>query len=222
MGAAVTAVVISTFFAFQFKTQRDAALDALAAYQQPDVSVQAEGVAAQRSAGREDEVAPSPIKPESIAALQSSLNRDNSTGLFGAAFNADLAAKLETVVPHLEQLGFQGEIRLTSHLGRFCLVVSEQGSYELAPADLPVAQCAHLGHVLDLSNYVDDRMDVQFASALSRLGSDVLQVKPVALYVEDSMATMDYPGLGVSAAEWNAIAKINNRVVVELIPTVSG
>ena len=233
-GLAVTALVITSFFAWQFKSQRDVALNALALQNNPPVQTSssvdttaleapdkeaADKEAADKEAANTRQPNQNGLKPETIAALQSSLNRDNHTDLFGAAFNADLAAKLETMVPRLEQMGFQGEIRLTSHLGRFCLAVSEQGSYELAPADMPVAQCAHLGHVLDLSNYVDDRMDVEFAKTLAVLESEQLQVKPVALYVEDSQQAMEYPGAGVSAAEWNAIARINNRVVVELIPT---
>ncbi|MEM7101182.1 MAG: response regulator [Pseudomonadota bacterium] len=220
MGLAVTAIVISSFFAFQFKNQRDAAMDALARYSEQSSTAQNKSMS-----DREIPLEPASepqfvqINEQTLTLLQSSLNRDNNTGLFGAAFNAELASKIETVVPRLEKLGFQGEIRLTSHLGRFCLTVSDNGSYELAPADMPVAQCAHVGHVLDLSNYVDDRMDPDFALALSRLNESNLKVTPVALYIDDSVESMDYPGAGVSAAEWNAIAKINNRVVVELIPT---
>ena len=222
--AAVSMVVVSAFFAFQFKNQRDTAIDALAAYRVADTQMIAEAdvetvpEASEQLAEVSEPESILSIKPETIAALQSSLNRDNNTGLYGAAFNADLAAKLETVVPYLEQMGFDGEVRLTSHLGRFCLTVSDQGSYELAPADLPVSQCAHMGHVLDTSNFVNDRMDPDFATTLARLEDKDLDVKPVALYMDDSVATIEYPGPGVSAAEWNAIAKINNRVEVELIP----
>ena len=232
LSAALVGVMAASLIALQFKYERDQLVEKLGTNNQAhNLSIQhnrseldqgqigsAENPLGQEAVGQVGASAiPQGVDRSAIAALQWSLNHDTTTQFYAPAFGAELAQRLRGVLPHLQNLGFKGEIRLTSHLGKFCLALNEQGSYDLAAADTPVSQCAHLGHILDLSNFPEDRMAEEFSN-LVEANIPSLQIQLVALYVNESNAATPYPQISANAEHWNAAAQENNRVEVELIP----
>ncbi len=221
-GIAMIFVVVSSFLGWQFKQQRDVALNNLErvqaqarilSFSPPDIST---------SDGSEEAQAQTThaVASSTLEALQWSLNQGNDTAMYEWAFSDALANKLQGMLDHLENLGFQGEIKLTSHLGRFCLQVDDNGTYVLANEDLLAANCDYSGHVLDHSSFVTDRLGPEFAKLIERVNGGV-QLNLVALYASDSTPRVPYPPGTARAGDWNAVARQNNRVEVELIPQVA-
>ncbi len=213
-GVAVMLMVVTSFLGWQFKQQRDAALDKLHNLQAAAGSVVIPAAVEQASVA---DAGPRVVPAEALQALQWSLNQGNDTSMYDWAFSAALAEKVEGMFDHLDRLGFRGEIKLTSHLGRFCLVVDDAGTYVLADNSTPVLDCAYSGHVLDNSSFVTDRLGPEFAELMEQSPANV-ELNLVALYASDSRPLVPYPPTSVTAGDWNAVARQNNRVEVELIP----
>ena len=130
------------------------------------------------------------------------------------AFGDDLADRLDELLPHIEALGFKGEIVLTSHLGNFCLQVDDTGRYQLAAPEASYESCDYFGHVAENNDFVSERLSEKFSRLLqNQQGSDVA-LRLVALTAGDSQPQVDYPVAAATAGEWNAAARLNNRVAV--------
>jgi len=114
-------------------------------------------------------------------------------------------------------MGFAGELRLTSHLGEFCMVPDAYGNLQLAAPDTPVSECGVLGHPLSTSSYVSDRLTVPFAQLLRAEANGGIQLELVALDLADSTTATSYPTLSAFASTWNDIAARNNRVEIEVV-----
>ena len=112
-------------------------------------------------------------------------------------------------------------MQLDSHLGEFCLNGSEVDGYTLPPADLPVTECALIGHPLQDLPSLGSRQSIAFANFLATsplVNNSGIDIELVTyLY---SHPLVDYPPLheDISAYEWNRIAARNNRVEVTLVP----
>ena len=222
-GALVVALVVAGFLAFQFKSQRDSALDqvsslrgsqAAVAGQEPPAAADADGAAVLGSSSVE-------IAAGVLPALEWSANEGNFVALHAEPFSPQLADKIRSLVAHLERIGFSGEIRLTSHLGRFCLREDGGGNYLMASADAGMIDCDRVGHPLDGSTYVSDRLSVEFADLLLDDPAPGITLNLVALDDAQSQPYIDYPDAGATAGEWNAVALLNNRVEVELLAGTS-
>ncbi|MEM9620554.1 MAG: response regulator [Pseudomonadota bacterium] len=220
-GCALVGLVVALFLGWQFKQQRDAAHLQLAGIEASTQALTTEQRTAIREAAESlGEEPATPDAADALLALQWSLNHGNDTAMYEPAFNQRLAAKLEGMFTHLEGLGFRGEIRLTSHLGQFCLDVSDSGTYELVGDDRPAADCAYKGHILDISSFVSERITPEFSRLLDQAPAS-MEISLVALYATDSQPLVAYPSTSSSARDWNQVAQQNNRVAVELLPANS-
>ena len=213
-------VVVSGFFAWQFKSERD---DALAQMQMQMQSVEASQNALvdgeietmQRELRRVQSQVDT-LRADTLDGLTWSLNEGNFVHLGEHAFGARLAEKVSAFVPFLEEAGFQGEIRLSSHLGRFCMGMNSSGNHVLADPASGASECEIVGHPLD--DYVNDRLSVAFNNLLQQDPAPGIRLNLIALDGQDSTAGWDYPGVESSAGQWNLVALYNNRVEVELLP----
>ncbi|MEZ5557889.1 MAG: response regulator [Pseudomonadales bacterium] len=156
-----------------------------------------------------------------LQALEWQLNRSGRHAHNEPAFNGRRLELVSELLRRLLAAGFEGTVRLTSHLGEFCLMADELGHWQLADPDLSVDRCELLGHPLDDSSFVSDRETVDFAdfAATSPLvnGSGI-ELELVALDRASSRPRYP-PPLGSDRAEdWNRIAAGNNRVEITLLP----
>ena len=219
--AAAIVIAVSSFLAWQFKVERDEALASLR-------MVEAQG-SLQASdqldyLGREVErlqVQADNLREDALDAVVWSMNEGNFVSLREPAFGARLAEKVLSFVPYLEEIGFAGEIRLISHLGQFCLQNDPAGEWVPAAADTPIGQCQHVGHPLDQSDYVSDRLSVAFSELLLEEPAPGIRLELSALNAQQSSPYVEYPQGAVSAAQWNATALLNNRVEVQLVPDLA-
>jgi CheY-like chemotaxis protein len=159
---------------------------------------------------------------KSIDALQWALNQRAGFAYDELPFDDTRAAEVRDLLERLVALKFQGRVRIESHLGEFCLVTDDAGTYQLAPADLPIEACAVVGHPQDNSATVEDQESLGFAefmrsSPLVNVSGIVVEL--VAHDRAHSLRHTPFP-LDVSrAADWNRIAERNNRLEFTLIPT---
>jgi CheY-like chemotaxis protein len=143
------------------------------------------------------------------------------------AFDSVRLAQLQTLLEHLRELGYRGVVRLTSHLGEFCLAADRLG--ELAPAspETPIETCGTIGHPLDGSSFLAERQTEGFAEFMAARPENAQGVR-IELVANDRFAsTRRYPfpepsteAGGVSAEIWNETATRNNRVEYEFLPEV--
>ena len=191
---------------------------------------QMEAMLAEETANRADEVADLNeqigvvadneilLRETSLDALAWAANKDTASGVFEQAFNTQLAADTERLLSYLEDIGFVGTVRMTSHLGRFCLDIDELGNYQLADDSKTAVECDYIGHPLDSSSRVTDRLSVPFGRIQFAYREGPVQLELVALSGPETLDLAIYPGQAASVAEWNQVAGINNRVDIELIP----
>jgi len=149
-----------------------------------------------------------------------SLNESGSHGFDRLAFDAMRLEQLEELLAHLGNIGFEGIVRLSSHLGEFCLGADRLGN--LTPADLTITveECGTIGHPLDDSNFINERQSLEFAEFMEpRTGSSSgVAIELVAHDRYSSTRRYPLPDSPSTAGEWNDIAARNHRVEFELIP----
>jgi CheY-like chemotaxis protein len=129
--------------------------------------------------------------------------------------------RLETLRGLLERLnglGFTGLVRLDSHLGDFCYVAGPDDSWTLAPDDLPADRCGRIGLPSSEARAASARESVSFANFLSARPQDAA-VRVELMPHGNTSPAVPYPPdpQGLTAGEWNLIARQNNRVSVTLL-----
>ncbi len=125
---------------------------------------------------------------------------------------------LRGLVERLAALGFAGIVRLDGHIGDFCYASAADGVLALAPEDLPAERCTRIGLLPEEARAVSGRQSVAFANYLaSRAADPALRIELVA-HGAGQPAVPYPPALeGITAGEWNAVARRNNRVSISLL-----
>jgi CheY-like chemotaxis protein len=149
------------------------------------------------------------------------INQSSPYSVHEEAFSDRRLATVNELVSRLNSLGFRGVVQLESHLGEFCLAGSDAEGYSLAPPDLPVTECALIGHPLQGLASLGERQSIAFANFLAT--SPLLESGAISIEIvpfQYSQRHLEYPSQtsDVSAYEWNRIAAVNNRVDVRLVP----
>jgi CheY-like chemotaxis protein len=149
------------------------------------------------------------------------INQSSPYDVREEAYSDRRLAIIQELVSRLSALGFTGIVQLDSHLGEFCLTGNDVDGYILASPDLPVTECAMIGHPLQQLPSLGERQSIAFAnflatSPLLNNGDISIELVPY-LY---SRPRVNYPPQhsNVSAFEWNRIGAANNRVDVTLLP----
>ncbi len=157
----------------------------------------------------------------SLNALEWAVNRDSGVPFDEPFFNDKRRETIEALLVHARAMGFEGTVRLESHLGEFCLVPDDRGGLRLPDTDMPLSQCVMFGHPLDDSDSAVDRQAVGFANFLATsplVNGSGIEVQVVAHSRADSSRRYSFPANLQTAGEWNRIAELNNRIEYSLIP----
>jgi CheY-like chemotaxis protein len=149
------------------------------------------------------------------------VNQGSPYDVHEEAFSDRRLTMVQELVTRLKSLGFHGTVQLESHLGEFCLTGNDVDGYIEAPADLPVTECALIGHPLQQLPALGERQSIAFANFLATsplVNSGDIQLEIASFLF--SRPRIPYPPQSdtVTAAEWNRVAAANNRVDVRLIP----
>ncbi|XOV82327.1 MAG: response regulator [bacterium] len=211
-------LLVACFLAFQFKMQRDSAVAQLALAEAAQVelmSASRETSAADNAAALEEMAQ---VRNSALRGFAATLNENTDVPMLAPAFSATLAQRLADVLPFLSEMGFAGDVVVTSHLGRFCLMVDAAGQYQLAPDELPMLSCDYIGHLDENNTYVSDRLSVEFAQLLNAREDESPALVLRALDGASSVEMVPYPDSQSNAGQWNAVARLNNRVEISFQP----
>lgn len=159
-----------------------------------------------------------------LAGLAWSLSEAASHPLTEQAFNDQRLAQLETLLEHLQEIGYRGVVRMTSHLGEFCLDSDRLGELVPAAPDTPVEACGTIGHPLDGSSFLGERLSPAFAEFMEQrpTSADGIRIELLASDRFASTRRYPFPEEGARAGDWNRIAERNNRVEFEFQPDGPG
>lgn len=128
---------------------------------------------------------------------------------------------IQELVSRLSALGFSGVIQLDSHLGKFCLTGSDVDGYTLPPPDMPVTECALIGHPLQQLPSLGSRQSIAFANFLATsplVNSGDISIELIPHLYTHPLAEYPPRHEDITAYEWNRVAARNNRVEVTLVP----
>lgn len=159
-----------------------------------------------------------------LSGLAWSLTEGSSHAFAEPAFDNVRLTQLQTLLEHLRKLNFRGVLRLTSHLGEFCLAADRLGELKPASPDTPVEACGTIGHPLDGSRFLGERETEEFAQFIAErpVNADGIRIQLIANDRFASTRRYPFPELsadgGVSAGVWNQTAARNNRVEYEFLP----
>ena len=129
-------------------------------------------------------------------------------------------ADFEELTTHLLAIGFVGEVVVETYVGDHCLVLGTEG-YRLAAPESLAERCDVRGFSPDEALEMSGRQSVAMANFLSasemRTGGDIsFTIVPRG----SSNPILQYPvsATAMTAGEWNAVAEVNNRIEIVLLP----
>jgi CheY-like chemotaxis protein len=149
------------------------------------------------------------------------MNLDGGFEFGEPALGDSALERVHELVTRLRWSGFEGTVRLEGHVGRFCLDGDSSTGFAPALPELPASQCAQVGQDLEIALAMGEAMSDGFSDYLNRFeigrpGNIRLEVVSLG----DDAPKQPYPSStsGISAGDWNQIARHNNRVEVRLLP----
>jgi CheY-like chemotaxis protein len=209
------AIIVLAVLYWRTLEERNAALGALDAAASSAAAVENAVRAADAAARARAETA----SPELLGTLTWAVNETGNVGFDELPFDASRAEQLRGLLDRLATARFRGTVVLESHLGQFCLVSDETGSYRLADPDSPLAACTLFGHPLDDSSFAAERQTPEFREFLETTSLPPgIELRIVAHDRTTSVPRMAYPEDAETAGAWNAVAARNNRVEYSLVP----
>jgi CheY-like chemotaxis protein len=123
--------------------------------------------------------------------------------------------RLRELISDLEGEGFEGQIKITTHTGEFCLTGNGFEGYSLAADDLPFERCDVVGNPFEEGMTAAQRQSLAFANAVASLHSDASNRVTVELEHAGRTPVVPYPDekqMKLTAGDWNRVAVQNNRV----------
>lgn len=127
--------------------------------------------------------------------------------------------QLRELVARLAAAGFQGTIRLETHVGEFCMVRDERGDYRMPSDTLPIQRCEIVTYPAGQAAALGQRQSGAFARYLAdRRPSNRIQIAVVSHGTSRPLVTYPESTNLQTAGDWNQIARLNQRVEIVLQP----
>jgi len=128
---------------------------------------------------------------------------------------------IEQVSDHLADIDFSGVVRIETHTANFCLSTAGTDGYRLADALIPAEQCDQVGLSPGEAYERGLSQSVAFANFM-RLADErsAGRIRYEIVSRGNAVPLVGYPPtlVGITAGEWNAVAALNNRVEVQIVP----
>jgi CheY-like chemotaxis protein len=164
--------------------------------------------------------APSSAEP-SRALLETiawSLNQQSRYDFGEIPFNDTRLQLVRELVSRLAEAGFRGTVRLEGHLGDFCIVRDEQGGNRLPAPGTLFSGCEVLTFPPGEAVRLAQRQSEAFARFLNEQAAARGPIEVNIVSHGASRPFQRYPDHATTASEWNAIARLNQRVEIALVP----
>lgn len=132
-------------------------------------------------------------------------------------------ARLELVrelTARLSDARFRGVVRLDADIGEFCLVRDDQGRYRLPPRGTPFSECEVVTYPPAEAVRLAEQQSQAFTDYLAEQAAARTPIKIVIVSHGASRPYAHPPDSSVltTASQWNAVARLNQRVTVTLLP----
>ncbi len=186
-------------------------------------AIEAERAAAHASsaaaAGR-DRLQPTYNLRAFVSDLEWQANGNTTYGSGKIPFGDQRLKAIDRMVSKLRAIGFHGVVQLDSHVGDFCYVQADDGSWSLGAPDQPMSDCGRIGMGAENALVQSAKQSVAFANYVAALeGNGLTDIRIAVNPRGNTSPILSYPEQSAesTAGEWNRIAKQNNRVQVRLI-----
>lgn len=147
------------------------------------------------------------------------LNQHGQYGFGDEPLGDARLAQLRELIARLAAAGFQGTLRLETHIGEFCLVRDEQGGLRLPSDGLAIDRCEVLTYPPAQATQLGQRQSPAFARYLAeRRGNSPIQIAVVSYGANRPLVTYPDISSAQTAGDWNQIARLNQRVEIVLLP----
>lgn len=153
--------------------------------------------------------------------MEWALNEEGQFPLGDKPFNDKLAGTLAQLAENLNSSGFQGEISVRSHLGRFCAVTGASGELELPEEGQTMANCEVMEFDPALTEALGMEQTPGFANFLEAFESEYGAAMKLSLStVGDRRPMVRYPKADADfeADRWNKSAAQNQRIEISINP----
>ncbi|SDU18333.1 response regulator [Halopseudomonas salegens] len=155
-----------------------------------------------------------------LRALEWGLNHNGQFDFGSIPFDNALLGRLNELLPLLHAGGFRGRIELTAHSGQFCLQQNAESSLQIAPEGLPLTECDGLNSEAERLQRSRELESLAFARFANQ--QPLLNGSPITLQLNPSRGDQplaEYPPVNsmLTASDWNAIARQNQRVEIRLV-----
>jgi CheY-like chemotaxis protein len=147
------------------------------------------------------------------------LNQHGQYGFGDEPLGDARLGQLRELIARLTAAGFQGTLRLETHIGEFCLVRDETGSQRLPNDGLSIDRCEVVTYPPAQAVHLGQRQSPAFARFLAeRRPGNPIQITVVSHGANRPLAT--YPDMASvqTAGDWNQVARVNQRVEITLVP----
>lgn len=128
---------------------------------------------------------------------------------------------LQGLLPRLAAMGYQGTVRLDTHVGQFCLRRNVFDGMELPDDKAPLSGCRIRMLSREESRALGAQQSLAFANFLATspvLNSGDIRIEIVSHGTERPVVSPPPKDAVHTAGEWNRIAYLNNRVEISFIP----
>lgn len=143
-----------------------------------------------------------------VKPLEWAINHNSQLSFYQPLNSISTQTYMTQLINQLDDFEFRGSIYIQFHSGRFCQKVQEGGQHILVSPEKSVSQCQfNLQGVNNLAALVE------FENFLASLNQQFPNIKVLFEPVGTQFMLQDYPDISedITAGEWNAIAKRNNR-----------
>ncbi len=162
---------------------------------------------------------PSPAQNRALLdTLAWAINQHSQYGLNEEPLNDSRLSLVRELVARLASAGFEGTVRLETHVAEFCLTRDEQGSLRMPSDVTPFLRCEVISYPPAQAQLLGNRQSPAFARFLAQPRSGAIQIAVVSHGASRPLVSYPDRTSVQTAGDWNQIARINHRVEVVLVP----
>lgn len=139
-------------------------------------------------------------------------------------FNEKLAETLSRLASNLHNSGYQGEINVRAHFGRFCTQTTDAGEVVLPERGQPLSSCEIMEFDDNNPDAVFNEQTPEFALFQQTFDSEYAgSIRLVLSSAADQQPLVRYPlpNPDMNATRWNAFAARNQRVEISVAPSAA-
>lgn len=148
------------------------------------------------------------VKELNIKPMEWAINHNSQLPFHQPLNSISTQNYIAQLINQLDDFGFEGSLYIQFHSGRFCQRMLENRQLALVSSEKSISQCD-----FNLQSINSDVVLAEFESFLASINQKHPNLTVLFESVGGQFMLQDYPEIteGVTAGQWNSVAKINNR-----------